>query len=491
MMRAELIFIPSPGVGHLVPMVELAKLLASRDEQISISILIMNLPFESDKAALTQKLKKDAPEHITFVDIPDVDETTRTELISLPRMSFFNSFVENQRTQVRDIVVTILKNSKSGKLGGFVIDMLCTSMIDVANEFNVPAYVFFTSGAAFLSLMFYVQNLKDNESQEVHEYKDSDVKLSPPGFINPVPVKVLPSMMLSKDGFPGVIAMARRLRKAKAILVNTVLELEAHAIKSLANDGNTPLIYHIGPIIHSMSGGAVINSNKSEEDIICWLNRQPLLSVVYLCFGSIGSFDTAQVTEIAQALELSGHRFLWSLRRPSQEMERTELLTDYEDYNEVLSEGFLKRTSGIGKVIGWAPQMTILSHPSVGGFVSHCGWNSTLESAWCGVPMATWPMYAEQQTNAFQLVKELGIAAEIKMDYRKDNSVSSEPSILVTAKEIERGISCLMDGESEMRTKMKEMKNICRKAIVEGGSSNTSLGKFIEAVMDNFQEGSL
>ncbi|KAK1393406.1 Glycosyltransferase [Heracleum sosnowskyi] len=489
-MRAELIFIPSPGVGHLVSSIEVAKLLASRDEQLSISILIMKMPFDSGIVAFTQNLKKDAPERIAFVDIPDLDDTTRTELMSLPQTSFYTYFIDSQRTLVRDIVTTILKQSKAGKLGGFVIDMFCASMIDVANEFNVPAYVFFTSGAAFLCLKFYIQNLKDNESKEIFEYKDSDVELSVPGFINSVPVKVLPSVMLTKDGFAFIVGVARRLREAKAILVNTVWELETHAIKSLSDDENTPLIYHVGPIINFTTGGMTADEKNTEEDIVCWLDCQPPLSVVYLCFGSRGSFNKEQVTEIARALELSGHRFLWSLRRPSQETEKMKRPTDYEDYNEVLPEGFLERTSGIGKVIGWAPQVTVLSHPSVGGFVSHCGWNSTLESIWHGVPMATWPLYAEQQINAFQLVKELGIAVEIKMDYRRDHFTDIESTDVLTADVIERGIKCVMDGASEVRSKMKEMKDKCREATVEAGSSYTSLGQFIKAIMDNIREGS-
>ncbi|KAK1393401.1 hypothetical protein POM88_012457 [Heracleum sosnowskyi] len=193
MVRAELIFIPSPGVGHLVSSIEVAKLIASRDEQISISILIMKMPFDTSRAAFTHNLKKDAPERITFADIPDLDETTRTELMSLPPMIFFTSFVESQRTLVRD---TWQMNSMSQHMYSSLLVLL----------------------------------LKDNESQEVHEYKDSDFERSPPGFRNPVPVKVLPSLMLSKDGSAMVIVISRRLREANAILVNTVWELEAHAI---------------------------------------------------------------------------------------------------------------------------------------------------------------------------------------------------------------------------------------------------------------------
>ncbi|XP_074358240.1 UDP-glucosyltransferase 103-like [Apium graveolens] len=126
-MRAELIFIPAPGAGHLVSAVEFAKLLASRDERISISILIMKFRFDSTTGALPRNLKKEAHERIAFVDIPDLDESTLTELIFLPMISFFTSLIERQQTLacLAQQVTTILKQSKSGKLGGFVIDMLC------------------------------------------------------------------------------------------------------------------------------------------------------------------------------------------------------------------------------------------------------------------------------------------------------------------------------------------------------------------------------
>lgn len=487
MKRAQVIFIPAPGVGHLVSTVEVSKLLISRDDRISISILILNLSSDSSTDAVTQNLKKDVPDRIAFVDIPALDEKIVTGLQSKGYLNFLMSFLEIQKAQVRDAVVSILSRSESSKLAGFVLDFFCTPMIDVAIEYNVPAYVFFTSAAASLGLMFFSQSLKDDENQEIYEYKDSDAELSIPGFSNPVPAKVLPSAMLSKDGSDIITSISRRLRETKAIVVNTVLELEAHSLKSLVEDKNTPLMYHVGPIIKLTNSESTSQGQKSNEPIISWLDSQPPSSVVFLCFGSMGSFDPEQVTEIACALELSGKRFLWCLRRPSQEKETGTLPKDYENYKEVLPEGFLERTAEIGKVIGWAPQVTILSHPSVGGFVSHCGWNSILESIWCGVPVAAWPMYAEQQLNAFKLVKELGLAVEIKIDYRKDNNVG--PNVLVKAEEIERGVRCLMDEESEMRKKVKEMKDICIKATRVGGSSYNSAGQFIEDLMNNIPNG--
>ncbi|KAF5779015.1 putative anthocyanidin 3-O-glucosyltransferase [Helianthus annuus] len=100
--------------------------------------------------------------------------------------------------------------------------------------------------------------------------------------------------------------------------------------------------------------------------------------------------------------------------------------------------------------------MTVLSHPSVGGYVSHCGWNSTLESIWCGVPVAAWPLYAEQQLNVFQLVEELGLAVEIRMDYRTDTRAGGGGSgMIVSTEEIKDGIRKLIS-DDEMRKKVKE-----------------------------------
>ncbi|KAI8558703.1 hypothetical protein RHMOL_Rhmol04G0117500 [Rhododendron molle] len=183
----------------------------------------------------------------------------------------------------------------------------------------------------------------------------------------------------------------------------------------------------------------------------------PPSSVVFLCFGSMGGFEADQMREIAQALEQSGHRFLWSIRQPPPkgEMER-KMPSEYQDLNQALPEGFLERTEEIGKVIGWAPQVAVLSHKAVGGFVSHCGWNSTLESLWCGVPVATWPLYAEQQINAFQLVRELELAVEIKLDYKNDLRFASINVKLVTADEIENAILKLMEKEDQSSEGIKQ-----------------------------------
>lgn len=160
----------------------------------------------------------------------------------------------------------------------------------------------------------------------------------------------------------------------------------------------------------------------------------------------------SKVKEIAQALRDSGCKFLWSLRKPPPK--NSWYPSEYEKLEDALPEGFLEKTKGNGMVIGWAPQAVILSHRAVGGFVSHCGWNSILESIWFGVPMATWPMYSEQQANAFQLVKDLSMAVDIKMDYK----IKGSNTHVIKAKEMEKAIRHLMDPENGIRLKVKDMK---------------------------------
>ena len=192
--------------------------------------------------------------------------------------------------------------------------------------------------------------------------------------------------------------------------------------------------------------------------------------MVFLCFGSLGTFSVEQLKEMALGLEHSGYRFLWSLRCRSS--------TD-TDLDKFLLDGFLDRTQGWGLVVqSWVPQVAILGHVAVGGFVSHCGWNSTLESIWFGVPILAWPLYAEQKLKAFQLVRDCSLALELSLDYEKDGWVSAE--------ELEKGVRCLM-GESEegqkVRKRSEEMAEASKKAVARGGSSFSTLELLAEKFM--------
>nr|BBK15468.1 UDP-glycosyltransferase [Polygala tenuifolia] len=471
---AELVFIPFPCIGHLVSAVELAKLLVQRDERISVTVLLISVPLDPTIQAYVNSLSSN--NRIQYIKLPQ--ETIPTD--GEPEL-FLYRIVENHKQPVKDAVTQLAMNANRGtdssQLAGFVVDMMCSAMIDVADEFGVPTYVFHPASAGFLAIAFHLQSIHDQHNGDAIEFNNPEAELQAPSCANPVPYKALPDFIPGGVSTKAFYNLVRKYRETKGILINTFMELESGAIGSMA-DGEIPPLYPIGPVINLKTEVEIESSI-----IIKWLDEQPDSSVVFLCFGSYGSFGSDQTKEIALALEKSGMRFLWTLRKPPPKG-KIEYPKDMSDFEEFLPDGFLNRTADVGKVIGWAPQIEILCHRAIGGFVSHCGWNSTLESIYSGVPIATWPQYSEQQLNAFQLVKEYKLAQEIRMDYRKKFGADEHEDV-VTAEEIINGLRALMEKDCGTRRRMKEMRDISKKVVTDGGSSHAFLGKFIDDVINN------
>ncbi|KAH9735239.1 Flavonol 3-O-glucosyltransferase UGT71C4 [Citrus sinensis] len=464
MKKAELIFVPSPGIGHLVSTLEFAKHLTDRDDRISVTILSMKLAVAPWVDAYTKSLTDSQP-RICVIDLPPVDPPLPDVLKKSPEY-FISLVVESHLPNVKNIVSS-RSNSGSLQVTGLVLDFFCVSMVDIAKELSLPSYMFLTSNMGFLRLMLYLPTRQDRISTV---FESSDDELLIPGITSPVPVCVMPSCLFNKDGgHATLVKLAQRFKDVDGIIVNTFHELEPYAVNAFSGDLNPPL-YTAGPVLHLKSQPNPDLDEAQYQKIFQWLDDLAESSVVFLCFGSSGSFDVAQVKEIAIGLERSGYNFLWSLRvsSPKDEVSAHRYVTN----NGVFPEGFLERIKGRGMIWGWVPQVEILAHKAIGGFVSHCGWNSILESLWYGVPIATWPIYAEQQLNAFRMVKELGLALDLRLDYR----VGSD---LVMAGDIESAVRCLMDGENKIRKKVKEMAEISRKSLMEGGSSFNSIGQFI------------
>ncbi|KAK6259455.1 hypothetical protein SCA6_013929 [Theobroma cacao] len=329
MKKAELVFVPTLGMGHLVSIVELAKLLVDLNSNLSITVFIIKLPYDPNLTAYIDSFIADNDTiytRIKFINLPQ-DETQK----GVPPYKFMTTIIQSQRPHIKEAVAKIVQYSSSvphsPRLVGFVIDMFFTTLVDLANEFGVASYVFYTLSAAFLGFQFYMQALHAEQNVDITKLKGSDAEPETSTMVHD---------------------MSKELRKVKGIMANTFLELESHAVEFLS-DGKYPVVYPVGPILNLKTASGL----HQNSDVMKWLDEQPLSSVVFLCFGSRGSFGGDQVKEIARALEQSGHRFLWSLRQPPIE-EMMLSPTDYENVAEVLPEGFLERTATIGKIIGWA-----------------------------------------------------------------------------------------------------------------------------------------
>ncbi|GAB4839303.1 hypothetical protein Ancab_028830 [Ancistrocladus abbreviatus] len=481
MKKAAIVFIPSPGAGHLVSAVEFARRLLLRDNTFSITILVMKLAFTPPPTTESKPTTSASPSTTTdssdssirHIVLPDVEMPPTDYFKECPE-NFITAYIDAHKPHIRGAILNLLNSGPdSVPLAGLVVDMFCTSMIDIANEFSIPSYLFFTSSAAFLGLTLH---LPAHYNQVGREFTVSDPESIIPSFKNPVPSSVIPTFAFIKAGYSTFLNHATRFGETKGIIVNTFAELEPHALNSF--DGEIPPVYTVGPVL-DLSGQAHAQLKTEQHDkIIRWLDAQPKSSVVFLCFGSVGSMREKQVREVGLGLIGSGTRFLWSLRKPLPEG-KVGRPTDYteDELKKIMPEEFfMLLNEGKGVVCGWAPQVEVLAHSAVCGFVSHCGWNSTLESLWFGKPIITWPMYAEQQTNAFELVRELGLAVELRLDYR----LGSEDAVV--ADEIESAIRRLLEQENQVHKRVKDMSEMSKKALIEGGSSFTSLERLVNDI---------
>jgi hypothetical protein len=346
----------------------------------------------------------------------------------------------------------------------------------MSRELALPVYVYFTSAASMLALMLRLPAL-DEEIPGDLEAMEGAVDIA---GLPPVPAGLMPAALMNKGpNYASFVYHGKRFMEAAGIIVNTVAELEPSVLTAIAEGRcvpgrRAPTVYPIGPVLSFRP------PSEQPPECVRWLDTQPPASVVLLCFGSMGgSFPSPQVREIADGLERSGHRFLWVLRGPPQA--GSPYPTD-ANVHELLPEGFLERTKDRGLVWpNWAPQKDILASTAVGGFVTHCGWNSTLESLWHGVPMAPWPLYAEQHLNAFELVSVMGVAVATEVDRKRGN--------FVEAAELERAVRSLMGSRTEegrkAREKAAEAKALCRHAVEEGGSSYVSLQELAREMLQH------
>ncbi|XP_027934037.1 zeatin O-glucosyltransferase-like [Vigna unguiculata] len=204
-----------------------------------------------------------------------------------------------------------------------------------------------------------------------------------------------------------------------------------------------------------------------------WLDKQEPDSVIYVSFGTTTTLTDEQIKQIATGLEQSKQKFIWVLR----DADKGDIFDEKEAKRHDLPNGFEERVNGMGVVVrDWAPQWEILRHPSTGGFMSHCGWNSCLESLSMGIPIATWPMHSDQPRNAALITEVLKVGLGVK-DWSQRNA-------LVSASDIENGVRRLMqtkEGE-EMRERAMELKNGIHRSMEEGGVSRMEMESFISHI---------
>ncbi|KAJ9684459.1 hypothetical protein PVL29_016765 [Vitis rotundifolia] len=352
-----------------------------------------------------------------------------------------------------------------------IADGLMSFAIDVANEVGLPVIIFRTISACSFWAYFSLPQLI--EAGEV-PFRGGDMDrlvASVPGMEGFLRRRDLPSCCRVKDvddpDLQNPMKNTRQTHRAHAQVINTFDDLEGPILSQIRN--HCPRTYTIGPLHALLKSKLATETSTSqssssfwEEDRSCipWLDRQPSKSVIYVSFGSLAIITKEELREFWHGLVNSGSRFLWVIR--------PDALVGKDEERQTPAE-LLGGTKDRGYVVGWAPQEEVLKHPAVGGFLTHSGWNSTLESIVEGLPMICWPYFADQQVNSrfVSHVWKLGMDMKDSCDR-------------VTVEKMVRDL--MKEKRDEFMNAADTLATLAKKCVGEGGSSSCNLNSFIEDI---------
>ncbi|XP_045808741.1 hydroquinone glucosyltransferase-like [Trifolium pratense] len=466
--------VPCPGLSHLIPLVEFAKLLILHHKNFHVKFLIPTL---GPPTLSTKSILNSLPPNIDFMFLPQINIHDLPPNIHMSTQMKLT--VKHSLPSLYQAINTILTSSQleNNNLVALVFDVFSSDVIDIAKKFNLLSYFFATSSAIGIQFCLGLPKLDETLSSEfIDTTKTFDIPNSKVSF----KVKDFPDPVLfgrSSETYKAFLLLCQRFSLVDGIIINSFKDLELDAIRSMEDFLN---VYPVGPIIQKES-----KSKENESKCITWLNKNPKKSVLFISFGSGGTLTNEQINEIAFGLELSGCNFLWVLRVPSKQSNSAYFSEsspkgnhDFDDDPlKYLPLGFLERTKDQGLIIpSWAPQVEILSHGSIGGFLTHCGWGSSLEGLVFGVPMICWPLFAEQRMNAATLTDVFKVAVRPKID---------EEDGIIKGEEVARVImiimdQCSRDGEGlQLRRRIEDLRVGAATAVSENGSSRRALSNLV------------
>ncbi|KAG6618281.1 hypothetical protein I3843_05G008400 [Carya illinoinensis] len=467
--QLHIFFFPFMAPGHMIPIIDMARLFTTQGVKATIITTPLNEPLVAKTIERT-KTCSGFNIDIKTIKFPTV-EVGLTEgcenVDSLPSPASFLTATGMLRQPLEQLLQDYRPHC-------VVADMLFPWATDVAAKFGIPRLVFhvtcFFSVSTIVSLQVYEPDkkvLSNSEPFVIPNFPD-EIKLT----------RMKMSQFSDKEGILTKFfkeAHEAEVRSYGAV-VNSFYELEpAYAnlyIKVLGRKA-----WPIGPVSlcnkeAEDKGQRGKESSIDKHECLKWLNTKNSDSVVYICFGSLANLTDSQLMEIAMGLEASEQQFIWVVKKGKGKKEE-------EDW---LPKGFEKKMEGKGLIIrGWAPQVLILDHEAVGGFVTHCGWNSTLEGVTAGVPMVTWPMFAEQFYNEKLVTEVLKIGVPVGAQQCVNMMGNDAYSIKKEAIEkAVRRIIMVSEEAKEMRSRAKALGEMARRAMEKGGSSYSDLNALIE-----------
>ncbi|CAM0954083.1 unnamed protein product [Alopecurus aequalis] len=445
--RRVLVF-PLPYQGHINPMFQLAGLLHARGFAVTVFHAHFNAPDPSGHPAYD------------FVPVPDgvpTGSTDDTIKVTIERIFTVNTACE---APFRKRLATLLEAPGArDDVACLIADAHLLTLMDVARRQGVPTLALRTGSAACFRNIAANPMLCDKGYLPAQESQlDAPVRELPPYRVRDL-LTIGRSCEEHELACKLLSRAVEAVRTSSGFIINTFDALEADELATTRQDLGLP-VFDIGPL-HKVSPAA--SSSLLPQDRACleWLDARAPASVLYISFGSLASMSGADLAETAWGVANSGQPFLWVLR--------SDLVRGVA--RVALPDGFAAVTRDRAMMVSWAPQEEVLAHPAVGGFWTHCEWNSTLEGVCDGVPMLCRPYFGDQMGNA-RYVEHVWRAG------------------LVLNGELERGnvevaIRRLMESKEgdAMRERAHELRSRADEATAEAGSSRLNIDNLVNHIL--------
>ncbi|KAI8523232.1 hypothetical protein RHMOL_Rhmol13G0057300 [Rhododendron molle] len=448
MATCHVVAMPHPGRGHINPMMNLCKLLSSRRND---DILVTFVVTEEWFGLIGSETK---PDCIRFVTIPNV---LPSELVRADDMV---SFIEAVLTKIEEPFERVLDRLEA-PADVIVADTCLPWAVDVGRRRNIPVASFWAMPVTVFSMFYHFDLIAQNRHFPVEFPERTEVTVDNIPGLSPFRLSDLPGIchLQNQTLLQRLIEMVSKVPQAQYLLFNSVFELEPSVIDALQATFPFP-VYSLGPLIpyfnlqyHNSSRPTAPNG----IDYLEWLDSQPKSSVLYVSLGSFLSVSSAQMDEITAGLDNSGVKYLLVARDKASSVKESVC-------------------GGLGMVVPWCDQLKVLCHPSIGGFFTHCGWNSTVESLFAGLPLLAFPITMDQ----------VPISKFVAEDWKIGWKAKGATSDLVRREEIAKLVQRFMDSENvgrkELVERARKIRETCRRAIGKGGSSEKNFEDFMKDI---------
>ncbi|KAG9138541.1 hypothetical protein Leryth_012890 [Lithospermum erythrorhizon] len=449
----HVVAIPYPGRGHINPLMNLCKQLISNYSTTRTQNLVITFVITEEWLGFIGSEAK--PTNIQFATIPNVLPS------ELSRASDMVGFVRATQTKMAEPFGKVFEEvEKKMKVDFIIADSFMNWVIEFGARRNIMVASFWPMSAMVFTIFHHSHLLVQNGQYplELSERGEELVDYIP--GIPSIRLADIPTLFHIPDNSLLKLALnaISYVEMANFLLFPSIYELESSVIDALRQEFSFP-VYTFGPLIPYFDMGK--HNSKEDNEYLQWLDNQSPNSVLYVSLGSFLSVSEAQMDEIALGLRDSGVKYLWVARGDTPKLR--------------------EKCGDTGIIVTWCEQLKVLCHGAIGGFWTHCGFSSTMESVFAGVPMLTLPILMDQTTNKKNVVQDWNIGLEVK----RGEGVEK----LVSCKDISQLIKTLMDSEGKERKKMlkraKELQQVSQEAISEQGSSCNNLNAFLGDILDS------